>query len=65
MSQASERALIKVRPYYPPVMWFALTGYEDVLPRGCTLEETRPSEPCPSFGCDDGPIPSRIRPSAG
>jgi len=65
MSPASERALLKVRSYHPSVMWYSLTSYEEILPRGRTLEETRPSKPCLGLGCDDGPVPSRIRSSIG
>lgn len=65
MLPGSEPALMKVRSYYPSVMCQASTSYEEVLPRGCTLEETQSSEPCLGLGCDDGSVPSRIRPSIG
>ena len=63
ISPASETALIKVLSYYPSVMHHALTSYQEALPRGCNLEETQSSEHRVGLGCDDGPVPSRVRPS--
>jgi len=65
MSPDSDTALIKVPSYYPSVMRCALTSHEEALPRGRTLEETQPPKYCLGLGRDDGPVPSRVRPSIG
>lgn len=57
---ASDQAFVKVVSYYVFVIGQALTCYEEILPRGRTLEEIGSPEYQLGSGRDDGPVPSRL-----
>lgn len=60
MPPVSDQVFVKVLSYYLFVIGQALICYEEILPRGRTLEEIGSPEYQLGSGCDDGSVPSRL-----
>ena len=63
LSPAPDQVFVKVLSYYMARNRSCAHSYQEIVPRSCTLEEIRSPERYLGLRRDDGPVPSRLRPS--